>query len=313
MSAPTKGQARPRDVMEGYALVAVSFLIWGLIGALVRWVTMPESALNVLRMVIGAALVGALFARRATFAEVRRRDVWPNLLLMGAFSASTILLFFVAMRLTDVAVGMFLLFTSPVYVALLAPRFMRQPVDRVVYPALAIAVAGMLVILLPGLLGVGGLSLLGVACGAATGFLYACYALVTKRLTGRARSTTIALAEMVIDAVLLLPLGAWQVFGTGYDITRNDVVAAVVLGVVCTALPYVLYVEGLRRVRVEHASIIGYLEPVSAPFYAYLLLGEAPAPTTVLGAVLITVAGVLVIVYGQRETPVGPDAGDAGS
>lgn len=294
---------RPRAVLEGYALVAASFLIWGAIGAFVRYSTMPESALNVLRMTVGAALVGVVFARRATLVEVRRRDVWPRLLLMGALSATTILLFFVAIRLTDASIGMFLLFTNPVYVALLAPRLMRQPADPIVYPALGVALAGMLVILLPGLLGVTDVSLIGVACGAVTGVLYAAYALVMKDLTRRARSATLGLAEMVLDAVLLLPLAAWQVGGSGYEMTGNDLVAVLVLGVVCTAIPYVLYPAGLRRVRVEHTQILGYLEPVSAPFYALLLLGEAPAPTTVLGGVLIVAAGVLVIVYGRPETP----------
>ena len=85
--------------------------------------------------------------------------------------------------------------------------------------------------------------------------------------------------------------------------TRHDLIAAVVLGVVCTAIPYVLYPKGLQRIRVEHASILGYLEPVSAPFYALLLLGEAPAVSTVFGGALIVVAGVLVIVYGRAEVP----------
>jgi drug/metabolite transporter (DMT)-like permease len=289
--------------MEGYALVAVSFIIWGAIGALVRYSTMPESALNVLRMTVGSLLVGAIFARRATLAEVRRRDVWPRLLVMGVFSASTIMLFFVALRLTDVSIGMFLLFTSPVYVALMAPRFMRQPADRIVYPALAVALSGMVVILLPGLLGVGDVSLVGIACGAATGVTYAAYALVMKDITRRIRSTTAGLAEMVLDAVLLLPLALWQMSGTGFAMTRNDLVAVLVLGVVCTAIPYVLYPAGLRHIRVEHAAILGYLEPVSAPLYAFILLGEAPALTTVAGGVLIVIAGVLVIVYGRAETP----------
>jgi drug/metabolite transporter (DMT)-like permease len=312
MTSRAAAEARSRSVMEGYALVAVSFLIWGAIGALVRYSTMPESALNVCRMTIGVLLVGAIFARRSMLAEVRRRDVWPRLLLMGAFSASTILLFFVALRLTDVAIGMFLLFTNPVYVALLAPRLMRQPADRIVVPALVIALAGMLVILLPGLLGAADVSSWGIACGVATGITYAAYALVTKDLTRRVRSTTIGLAEMAIDAVLLLPLAAWQV-GGGYDVTRNDLVAVAVLGVVCTAIPYVLYPAGLRRIRVEHASILGYLEPVSAPFYAYLLLGEAPSVLTVVGGALIVAAGVLVIAFGRREAVPEPAPGGAGA
>lgn len=302
---------RPRAVLEGYAFVAVSFLIWGAIGALVRYSTMPESALNVLRMTVGSLLVGAVFARRSTLIEVRRRDVWPRLLLMGAFSSSTILLFFIALRLTDVSIGMFLLFTNPVYVALLAPRLMRQPADRIVYPSLAVALVGMLVILLPGLLGVGDVSLVGIACGVATGLTYAAYALVMKDITRRVRSTTAGLAEMVLDAALLLPLAIWQMGASAYEMTGDDVAAVLVLGVVCTAIPYVLYPAGLQRIRVEHAAILGYLEPVSAPFYALLLLGEAPALTTVVGGALIVVAGVLVIVYGRPEAPVGLDLGGA--
>ena len=47
---------------------------------------------------------------------------------------------------------------------------------------------------------------------------------------------------------------------------------------VCTALAYTLWTEGVSRIRVQHSSILGYLEPLSAPFYALLLLGEWPGP-----------------------------------
>ncbi len=297
MNRPSAG-ARPSTALGGYALVAVSFLIWGSIGAFVRYSTMPESALIVIRMVIGATIVGGLFALRATLAEVRRADVWPNILLMGALSSGVLMLFFLALRLTDVAIGMFLLFTGPVYVALLAPRFTRQRPDRIVYPALAIALAGMATILLPGILGAEKVSTTGVVCGVLSGVLLGAITLVTKRLTHKVRSPTVALGEMVVDAVLLLPLAAWQVFGTGYQFTQHDLVAGLALGILCTAIPYVLYAEGLRRIRVEHASILGYLEPVSAPFYALLLLGEVPSAATVAGGALIVAAGVLVIMFG---------------
>ncbi len=298
----TQQAGRSGEVMRGYALVSVSFLIWGAIGVLVRLSAMPVSALNAFRMVVGAVVVGALFARRATLAEVRRADVWPLLLAMGLLSSATIMSFFLALRLTDVAIGMFLLFTSPVYVALLAPRVMGQRPDRVVYPALALAVGGMATILVPGIVGAQSVSAAGIACGVASGLLYALYALVTKRLLRRARSTTVALGEMVLDAVFLSPLAAWQVLATGYVPTAVDWVAAVMLGVVCTALPYVLYAEGLRRVRVEHASILGYLEPVSAPVYALLVLGETPSATTVAGGALIVAAGVAVIALGSPDS-----------
>ena len=107
----------------GYVLVGASFLVFGSIGALVRMTTMPESALIVGRVVIGALLVGMVFARRPMLDELRDRRTVGWLVLMGVFSASTLLLFFIALRLTDVAIGTFLMFTGPVYVALVAPRF----------------------------------------------------------------------------------------------------------------------------------------------------------------------------------------------
>ena len=145
--------AAARRDTAGYLLVAVSFLVWGSIGALVRMTTMPESALLAARMVIGATLVAMVFARRPMLAELRDRRTIGWLLLMGLFSSSTLLLFFFALRLAGVAIGMFLMFTGPVYVALAAPRLLHQRHDRIVYPALALAVAGMAAILLPGLLG----------------------------------------------------------------------------------------------------------------------------------------------------------------
>ena len=48
---------------------------------------------------------------------------------------------------------MFLLFTAPVYVALLAPRFMHQRRTASSSAALVVALAGMATILLPGILG----------------------------------------------------------------------------------------------------------------------------------------------------------------
>jgi drug/metabolite transporter (DMT)-like permease len=289
----------------GYALVSGSFLTWGSLGALVRMTTMPESALIVARMTIAALLVGAVFVRRPLLAELRDRRQLGRLLLMGVFSASTILLFFIALRLAGVAVGMFLLFTGPVYVSLIAPRLLGERPDRVVYPALGLSVAGMAAILVPALLGGARASLAGVACGLATGFLYAGYSLTAKVLTRTLRSATIALSEMVIDAVVLLPLAAWQVVSSGYRPSRGDLVVTVVIAVACTAIPYVTYVEGLRRIRVEHAAILGYLEPVSAPLYALVLLGESTTPATVAGGALIVAAGVLVVVFGspQLEPP----------
>ena len=287
---------------QGYLLVAGAFLIMGLIGVLVDWATAPESALLVIRFATAGLVLGAVFARRRPLAGAGAPGVWPRLLLMGLVDALALLLFFVAIRGTSVAIGMFLQFLAPVWVALIAPRVFRARTEGIVYPALGLALAGLVVILAPSLFGEGiGLTAWGVAAGLTAGVSYAVFQLVVKDLTKRVSAVTIVFTEAWLDMLILLPLALWQTVGSGYHLTTRDLVAGVILGVVCTALAYTMWTFGMGLIKVQHSSILGYLEPVSAPLYALLLLGQGISVWTVIGGALIVVAGLLVVLLGEHE------------
>ena len=49
---------------------------------------------------------------------------------------------------------------------------------------------------------------------------------------------------------------------------------AALLGLVTTAFSFSLFMDGLHFIRVQHAGIIAYIEPVSAPVYALAFLGQ---------------------------------------
>ena len=73
------------------------------------------------------------------------------------------------------------------------------------------------------------------------------------------------------------------------------------MGVLCTAIPYTLWIEGTRRVRVEHVTILGYVEPVAGPLYAVVLVGQLPGVWTWIGGAMILGAGLLIVVFGRGE------------
>lgn len=110
-----------------------------------------------------------------------------------------------------------------------------------------------------------------------------------------------AIAAVPLDALFVLPLAPWQLADIGYRLNACDLVAIAVMGLVWIAPAHTLWAEGTRRVRVEHVTILGYVEPVGAAVYAYLLVGERPGHRTVAGGALIIAAGVLVILYGAAE------------
>jgi drug/metabolite transporter (DMT)-like permease len=287
---------------QGYAMVAVSYLLIGISGTMVTWATAPSSLLLVLRYAIAAVLLGAVFARKRRIAALLVPGTWLRLLLMGAFDAGAILLYFVAIRETGVAVATFFLFVQPVWIALLAPRFLGSATEGAVYGAIGLALAGLAVILVPALSGNGvHASALGLLAGLASGLSYAGFTLVTKGLMRRLDSGTLVLTECTLDALFLLPLALWQTLGAGYSLTARDLLVVLVLGVACTAVAYALWMEGTHRVRLQHSAVLGFLTPVSAPVYALILLGQTVTAWTVAGGVLILAAGTLVVLRGQQE------------
>lgn len=294
--------AKPRRDPLGYTEVLVAYLLMAGSAPLVAWVGAPESVVLCLRMALAALALGVVFLRRPMLADWRRPGAAWRLIAMACVSSATLLLFFFAVRSTSVAIAMFLLFLMPLWVTLVAPRVFHTPRDPIVWPALGLALAGLVVILVPDLLGEGvKISWLGLLAALATGLGYASYTLSVKGLTGRASSATISMAEAAGDAVIVAPLAIWQLTSTGYQLTGRDWLAVAVMGVLCTAVAYTLWVEGTRRVRVEHVTVLGYVEPVAGPLYAVLLLGQLPGLWTWVGGAMILAAGLLVVLFGRGE------------
>ncbi|HTX67851.1 MAG TPA: DMT family transporter [Thermoleophilia bacterium] len=292
---------RRRDPL-GYGIVVLSYL--GMAGSapLVAWAGAPEAIILCLRMAFAALALGAVFLRRPMLADWRRPGAAWRLLLMAAMSSLTLLLFFYAVRTTSVAVAMFMLFLMPVWVALFAPRIFKTPREPMVWPALGLALAGLAVILVPDLAGDGvRLSTFGLLAALFTGFGYATYTVSVKGLTRIVNSSTISMAEAFFDTVFVLPLALWQLHSSGFEPDGRTWIAAVVMGVFCTAIPYTLWIVGTKRVRVEHVTILGYIEPVAGPLYAVFLVGQLPTLWTVAGGALILIAGLLIVVFGRVE------------
>lgn len=299
---PINAAAPARRDLTGYGLVAACFVLVGFSGALVSWADAPSTVLLVLRLIVAAAALTLVFWRRKPLRALLRRDLWPRLLLIGPLDGGSLLCYFLSIRLTGVAVATFLLFMQPVWVAVLAPHLLKTRTEKVVYLSLGSAVAGLAVIILPSLLG-GGLELsaAGVAAGLASGWLYAFFQLLVKDLTKELDSISIVTVEVTLDAIVILPLALWTVAATGLALSGRDIVAALILGLVCTAVAYSIWVEGVARIRVQHSSILGFLTPVVAPLFAWVLLGEDVTMGVAVGGALIIVAGVLVVLFGDPE------------
>jgi drug/metabolite transporter (DMT)-like permease len=300
---PAPGATAQQERLRGYVEVALASIANGSIGVMVTYAEMPATMLLCLRMVFAAAALGIVVAASGSWRDLRLPGVPLRVLAISVCLALNLILYFLAIRYTGVAVAIFLSYLAPVYLAFIAPRVLGEATERIVYAAVALGLAGMALILVPGLLLEGvGLSPTGLLCGLGAGLMYALYLLIAKSLRARhVRSTAVVFAQSAFTAAVMLVPGLLAVSAAHYAYSGRDLLMAALLGLVTTAFSFSLFMDGLRYVRVQHASIIAYLEPVSAPLYALVLLGQVPSAWTLGGGALIVGAGILVVLYGHEE------------
>jgi len=295
--------AQPDRRLRGYAEIAASSLILGTSATLIQISTMPASLLLVTRMGLAGIVLGVIFFMSGGISEVRRSGYVRRMVVLGFVVSLEMIFYFVSIRASSVTVGVALEYMAPVFVALLAPWVLhtrRRGVDLV---AVAVAVGGMALLVLPAATaGDGAVTVPGVVFGLLAGLMFATAMMLISSMAGAGvRGSTFALFYCAGSVLLLTPLAVWQTVGSGYRLTWADTLIVLISGLVYTALCFSLFSDGLRYVRVEHAGILGYLEPVTAPLWAFLLIGEAPPWTTYAGGALIIAAGIVVIVFGKGE------------
>jgi drug/metabolite transporter (DMT)-like permease len=300
--------AQPPDRMRGFVEVGFASLANGSIGVMVSYADMPATMLLCLRMVFAAVALGLVVLATGSWRDLRTPGAPLRLLGISVALSLNLVLYFLAIRYTGVAVAIFLSYLAPVYLAFVAPLVLKETTERVVYVALAVGLSGMALILVPGLLLEGvKLSAAGLFCGWAAGVMYAVYLLFAKSLRGlNVRSTPVVFTQSAFTAAVMLVPGLIAVNAVHYEYTGIDILMAASLGLVTTAFSFSLFMHGLHFIRIQHASIIAYIEPVSAPLYALVLLGQVPSLWTVAGGALIVAAGIMVVLYARGEPGLEP-------
>ena len=225
--------------------------------------------------------------------------------VVGAAYASTLVLFVLANRLTTAANTIFLQSTAPLYLLLLGPWLLHEPVRR--RDALTMAAVGIGLVLFF----VGTEQPAATAPDPARGNILAtlsgvCWALTLVGLRWMGRSAVdgglnaVAIGNLIAFAACLplaVPLGPHAPADWG---------TIIYLGVVQIGLAYVLVTQALTALPVFEASLILLLEPALNPVIAWLVHGETPGGWALAGGVLILSATTLKAWADTRLDPVPP-------
>lgn len=293
-----------RERLAGLARIVIAGIVWGSIPLLLRAAD-GASVVKVFFRVFWAALsIGALMLANGGWRELRTLGRAKLLQVVGQGLILTLnwLLFLTSIDMTDVATAELLGYTGPVFVAMMAPLVTGERFDRRVVPPLALALAGIVVIVAPHGLRVGSSrELTGAVLAFLSAITYAVLLVRSKKILRGISSGALMLVEYTTASVVLLPFVIAAYLRGDAPSTPGAYAALVTLGVVHTAASGFLFLGGLRRVRTDHAAVLTYVEPVTAVLLAAAFLAEPLTVATVIGGALVVTGGVLVARMEARE------------
>jgi drug/metabolite transporter (DMT)-like permease len=284
-------------------VIAAIAASWGFVSVIVAGVDLRGEALVFWRCALaGVALAGIMVVigrRDALFLRRRRLEV----LGLGILLACHWVLFFETIKRASVAVAILLVYTAPIFLAVLAPLFLPERRSRVGLLALAISAPGIALIALGGEEGAHA-SGIAVATGLGAALTYAVLIIWTKSVLRDVSALTIAFWDYVIVTGVLTP---FLLIGGRALPTGSEWPVVIVLGVVLTAGLGALYVSTLRHVTAQAAGLLSYLEPVSAALLAWEILEEPLGWEVAVGGLAVLLGGAIVVLYEAAE-PAAPEA-----
>ena len=288
----------PRPDRLGIALVVLSAATWSLAGVWIELLPgVPVSSVVAGRLAISLLLVGPVALWRWRTLGRPTAAVWGLAVLMVAYYGLAVAGF----RLTNVAEGTLFLNVSPLFAVAWALVRGEQvlPGERW---GTALALAGVAVILLPGLVGGGadGLARVmgnAIALAAAGGMAAYSIALDRLRTAGRAPNPLLVTA---------LTFGLGAAGGLALLAVRGDAATAgldgapawgalVGLGLVTTAIPTFAYSVASGRLAPILTTTVRLLTPAFGALAAWLVLDEVPSLWLVPGGALV-LGGLLLSV-----------------
>jgi DME family drug/metabolite transporter len=276
-------------------LVLVAASLWGTTGtAQALGEAHDPVAVGAARLAVGGAalLLIALGTQPSALLSCVRSPLLRWTALAAVATAVYQGAFFSAVAGTGVVTGTVVaLGTAPVATGLCGLLLFGERPTRWWAAATVLAVVGCVVLVTAGGSGTADVRPAGVALALLAGAAYGLYTSAAKALLDRGVPVVSAMAATLGGgAVLLAPLG---VRGLAELSEGRSLLMVAWLGLAATAVAYLLFARGLRRLPAATVGTLSLAEPLTATVLGLVVLGERPAPLAAAGG-LCLVAGLLL-------------------
>ncbi|HEY2013282.1 MAG TPA: DMT family transporter [Bryobacteraceae bacterium] len=268
--------------LKSRLLVITAALLFSTGGAAIKAATLTGWQVACFRSAVAAVVL------LVALPEARRGWSWRMVPVAVAYAA-TLITFVLANRLTTSADAIFLQSTAPLYLLLLGPWLLREPIHRADILFIVTVAIGMAVFF------VGTESPVATAPDPSRGNVLAVMSglffalmLVGLRWLARAKDRSSAVVTVALGNIVACLVTLPMVFPIRSGGGAGDNVAVILyLGVVQIGVAYVCLTRAFRHVPALEATTLLTLEPALNPVWTWLIHGEKPAAWALAGGAVI--------------------------
>lgn len=294
-STPTSSVSKPsgaarspeRSAQLGVFELAVAMGLSGTIGVFVIESQASPPTVAFARCAVGAIALGLWCAARGYL--TRPNISRASLLLIVAGGVSLVanwVLLFASYEHTSIGVATVTYHVQPFLLVLFAPLILREALALRQLIWVALGFTGLVFIAQPWTESLTGGYGRGMIEAVAAAALYALATLLVKKVQG-VRPHVIALIQLSVGALILLPLCRFN------ELTALESVPwLVTLGIVHTAVMYVLLYDSYPRLRTPTIAFLGFIYPLVAVLFDAMVYGNILSIAQVGGSLLILLAGL---------------------
>ena len=237
--------------------------------------------------------------------KLKQRGPWSLLVLFGASLTAVNVAYYEAVDRIGVGPGMTLQFLAPIMVLVWMRTAEKRSILSSAWLAAAVALVG--TALIAQVWQGSSMDLIGVGAGLAAAATFAAYLVIGERLGETMAPSGIMAYGFVISALMWAVIQPVWSFPT--DLPVRVWGELVWMGVLGTAIPFMLELRALQRASAGFVGVIATAEPVIGAVAALLMFGEKMLSVQVIGMVLIVLSVASVQQRGVAEVEVPLDAG----
>jgi drug/metabolite transporter (DMT)-like permease len=209
---------------------------------------------------------------------------------LGFFVAATWFLIYFAIMNTSIANAVLGYMTTPIFVIVLSPFLLKEHINKPIAAALFLALLGVLLIFDPQNL-IRAIAPVGIISGIFAGFASAMVEIIGRKLKNQYGPFSLTFIGTSMGMLFMFPM----FLVTGLIIPdTTSVIIILLLGLGGVSGSTLLY-YGLKHIPASSASIVLLLEPFVSIVAAFIIFIEVPSILTILGAVLLVGADVIII------------------